>query len=47
MVETKEEAEVIQAFVQRVPGVVAVKSKLRWDEESDRGGRPLTRHEQP
>jgi CBS domain-containing protein len=32
-VETKAEAELIPEFVQRVPGVVSVLSKLRWREE--------------
>ena len=31
--ETKTDAELIPAFVQRVPGVVGVVSKLRWREE--------------
>jgi CBS domain-containing protein len=33
-VETKADAELIPAFVQRVPGVVSVLSKLRWHEEN-------------
>jgi CBS domain-containing protein len=32
-VETKSDAELIPTFVQRVPGVVSVLSKLRWREE--------------
>ena len=31
-VETKGDAELIPSFVQRVPGVVSVLSKLRWRE---------------
>jgi CBS domain-containing protein len=47
-VETKADAELIPAFVQRVPGVVSVLSKLRWHEENgDRGGRLLAWHKQP
>jgi CBS domain-containing protein len=34
-VETRAEAELIPEFVQRVPGVVSVLSKLRWPEESN------------
>jgi CBS domain-containing protein len=34
VVETKTDAELIPTFVQRVPGVVAVLSKLRWCEEN-------------
>ena len=33
-VETKGDAELIPTFVQRVPGVVAVLSKLRWRERT-------------
>ncbi|HEY7602929.1 MAG TPA: CBS domain-containing protein [Gaiellaceae bacterium] len=33
-VETKAEAELIPEFIQRVPGVVTVLSKLRWREEN-------------
>jgi CBS domain-containing protein len=44
-VETRADAELIPAFVQRVPGVVSVLSKLRWPEENgDRSGRLLLRH---
>jgi CBS domain-containing protein len=39
-VETKAEAELIPEFVQRVPGVVSVLSKLRWREN---GHRPVHR----
>ncbi len=47
-VETKADAELIPAFVQRVPGVVSVASKLRWREEDDtRSGRLLAWHKQP
>jgi CBS domain-containing protein len=47
-VETRADAELIPAFVQRVPGVVSVLSKLRWPEENgDRSGRPLLWHRQP
>ena len=47
-VETKADAELIPAFVQRVPGVVAVLSKLRWPEESgEKNGRLLLWHKQP
>ena len=47
-VETKADAELHPAFVQRVPGVVSVLSKLRWHEENgDRGGRLLVWHKQP
>jgi CBS domain-containing protein len=35
-VETKTDAEVIPTFVQRVPGVVGVLSKLRWREDNAR-----------
>ena len=43
-VETKADAELIPAFVQRVPGVVSVLSKLRWPEENgDRSRRLLLR----
>ncbi len=34
VVETRTDAELIPTFVQRVPGVVAVLSKLRWFEET-------------
>jgi CBS domain-containing protein len=37
-VETRTDAELIPTFVQRVPGVVSVLSKLRWREEN--GHRP-------
>jgi CBS domain-containing protein len=44
-VETKVEAELIPEFVQRVPGVVAVLSKLRWREEDGRRrGRAVAGH---
>jgi len=47
-VETKADAELIPAFVQRVPGVVSVLSKLRWHQENgERGGRLLAWHKQP
>ncbi len=47
-VETKADAELIPAFVQRVPGVVSVLSKLRWPEESgEKNGRLLLWHTQP
>lgn len=47
-VETKADAELIPAFVQRVPGVVSVLSKLRWPEQNgDRRGRLLAWHKQP
>jgi CBS domain-containing protein len=35
-VETKAEAELIPEFVQRVPGVVSVLSKLSWNDNGDR-----------
>jgi CBS domain-containing protein len=39
-VETRIEAELVPQFVQRVPGVVSVLSKLRWpDEQKISGGR--------
>jgi CBS domain-containing protein len=37
-VETKTEAELIPGFVQRVPGVVSVLSKLSWPVETNRNG---------
>jgi len=41
-VETKTDAELIPTFVQRVPGVVSVLSKLRWlDENGSRPGRAV------
>ncbi len=41
-VETKADAELIPSFVQRVPGVVSVLSKLRWPAENGhRGERPF------
>jgi CBS domain-containing protein len=47
-VETKADAELIPSFVQRVPGVVSVLSKLRWPEENGhRDGRRLVWHKQP
>ena len=42
-VETKADAELIPTFVQRVPGVVSVLSKLRWRRE--RIARPRRWHE--
>jgi predicted transcriptional regulator len=36
--ETRAEAELIPGFVQRVPGVVSVLSKLSWPEETNRNG---------
>jgi CBS domain-containing protein len=39
-VETKAEAELVPEFVQRVPGVVSVLSKLNW--KSENGHRPKT-----
>jgi CBS domain-containing protein len=43
-VETKSDAELIPTFVQRVPGVVSVLSKLRWREENGhKHGRVLVR----
>lgn len=45
-VETRTDAEMIPTLVQRVPGVVAVLSKLRWREENgDRKGPAVPRHE--
>jgi CBS domain-containing protein len=47
-VETKADAELIPSFVQRVPGVVSVLSKLRWPEVTRRrDGRVLVWHKQP
>jgi CBS domain-containing protein len=47
-VETKADAELIPAFVQRVPGVVSVLSKLHWPEQNgDRPRRLLAWHKQP
>ena len=47
-VETKADAELIPSFVQRVPGVVSVLSKLRWlAENGHRDGRPLVWEKQP
>jgi CBS domain-containing protein len=44
-VETRTDAELIPTFVQRVPGVVAVLSKLRWrDENGHRPGRGVVWH---
>ena len=44
-VETKGDAELIPTFVQRVPGVVGVLSKLRWrEEDGHRHGRMLVWH---
>jgi predicted transcriptional regulator len=37
-VETKADAELIPTFVQRVPGVVSVLSKLNWPDENGRKG---------
>jgi CBS domain-containing protein len=46
-VETKADAELIPTFVQRVPGVVSVLSKLRWPEQNGhRTGRLLLWHKQ-
>ena len=46
-VETRTDAELIPTFVQRVPGVVAVLSKLRWREENGhRPGRAVVWHGQ-
>ena len=42
-VETKADAELIPTFVQRVPGVVSVLSKLRW--QSENGDRASRWHE--
>jgi CBS domain-containing protein len=45
-VETRTDAELIPTFVQRVPGVVSVLSKLRWrDENGHRSGRAVVWHE--
>jgi CBS domain-containing protein len=45
-VETRTDAEMIPTLVQRVPGVVAVLSKLRWREENGhRKGPVVSRHE--
>ena len=38
-VETKAEAELVPEFVQRVPGVVSVLSKLNWTSENGHGPR--------
>ncbi len=47
-VETKGDAELIPTFVQRVPGVVSVLSKLRWREENGtKPGRLLVWHKTP
>ena len=47
-VDTKADAEMIPSFVQRVPGVVSVLSKLRWREENGhKSGRLLVWHKQP
>ncbi len=47
-VETKGDAELIPSFVQRVPGVVSVLSKLRWRETNGaRDGRLLVWHKTP
>jgi CBS domain-containing protein len=44
-VETRTDAELIPTFVQRVPGVVSVLSKLRWREENGhRPGRAVVWH---
>jgi CBS domain-containing protein len=44
-VETRTDAELIPTFVQRVPGVVSVLSKLRWrDENGHRPGRAVVWH---
>jgi len=48
VVGTKADAELVPAFVQRVPGVVGVLSKLRWeDENGSKQGRLLLWHKQP
>jgi CBS domain-containing protein len=45
-VETRTDAELISTFVQRVPGVVSVLSKLRWREENGhRPGRAVVWHD--
>jgi CBS domain-containing protein len=41
-VETRTDAEMLPVFVQRVPGVIAVLSKLRWREENARHNGPAT-----
>jgi CBS domain-containing protein len=47
-VESKADAELIPAFVQRVPDVVSVLSKLRWQQEDGTAsGRFLARNKQP
>jgi CBS domain-containing protein len=47
-VETKSDAGLIPRFVQRVPGVVSVLSKLRWPvENGDRSERLALWHRQP
>lgn len=47
-VETKADAELIPSYVQRVPGVVSVLSKLRWEQGDAAGnGRLLVWHKQP
>lgn len=48
-VDTKADAELIPAFVQRVPGVVSVLSKIKWHEENgrNRSSRRLLWHKQP
>jgi CBS domain-containing protein len=44
-VETKADGELLPQFVQRVPGVVSVQSKLRWLEEgNERSGRLARMH---
>ena len=46
-VETKAEAELVPEFVQRVPGVVSVLSKLNWKSENGEPGEDLALFEQP
>ncbi len=46
-VETKADAELIPSFVQRVPGVVSVLSKLRWPVETNGERRRLVRERNP
>jgi len=44
-VESRADAELIPEFIQRVPGVVSVLSKLRWPDEANRNGYKLGRFE--
>lgn len=47
-VDTKADAEMIPSFIQRVPGVVSVLSKLRWrEDDGHRSGRLLVWHKRP